>query len=160
MVLETGAAHSRVLQSDANLKKNVKSLADMQHGAASSSSAGAPEATKSEGFAASEQKLKDLGTSRTKLSKNLEDLLLIAEIKLKGAEDSSCVKKGEEVEAAKTSLEVFLGTVRLQLAKKLPTDRTDACEDFLASLSTLLEQSAVHEVGSKSIIKSTKPLLA
>ena len=161
VVLETGAAHSRVLQSDANLKKNVKSLADMQHGAASSSSAGAPEATKSEGFAASEQKLKDLGTSRTKLSKNLEDLqLLIAEIKLKGAEDSSCVKKGEEVEAAKTSLEVFLGTVRLQLAKKLPTDRTDACEDFLASLSTLLEQSAVHEVGSKSIIKSTKPLLA
>ena len=32
VVLETGAEHSRVLQSDANLKKNVKSLADMQHG--------------------------------------------------------------------------------------------------------------------------------
>ena len=160
VVLETGAKHSRVL-SDANLKKNVKSLADMQHGAASSSSAGAPEATKSEGFAASEQKLKDLGTSRTKLSKNLEDLqLLIAEVELKGAEDSSWVKKGEEAEAAKTFLEVFLGTVRLQLAKKPPTDRTDACEDFLASLTTLLEQSAVHEVGSKSIIKSTKALLA
>ena len=54
---------------------------------------------------------------------------MIAEIKLKGAEDSSWVKKGEEVEAAKTSLQVFLGTVRLNLLEK------EVVSDVLQSLT-------------------------
>ena len=161
VVLETGAEHSRVLQSDANLKKNVKSLADMQHGAASSSSAGAPEAAKFEGFATSSpfftQELSLAPLTLISAIKSCRSAKFLESLVLEAPRSFSFCS---EAEAAKTFLEVLLGTVRLQLAKKLPTDRTDACEDFVASLSTLLEQSAVHEVGSKSIIKSTKALLA
>jgi hypothetical protein len=156
---ETGSVTEKKLTSYVNnLKKGGQLGLELLGKGSSSGQSAELEAAVSESYTTLNNLFRDLGSWRSKLSKNQEDVVFVL-TQAQAKKDPTWGKKEEELGAAKRALENWLTEIRNVLVQGMPEDKLGDHNSKVADLSFLVDKSSARDKASKQVLKTVKTLL-
>ena len=156
---ESGSVTEKKLTSYVNnLKKGGQLGLELLGKGSSSGQSAEVETAVSESYTTLNNLFRDLGSWRSKLSKNQEDVVFVL-TQVQAKKDPTWAKKEEELGAAQRALGSWLTEIRSVLVKGMPEDKLGDHNSKVADLSFLVDKSSAHDKASKQVLKTVKTLL-